>query len=107
MVGGEGEIVKEKTKDNIFYSILIIVFVIGSIIIWHPWINQDSVQEAFEKKFESNSIIQNSFEVRLEQWQLDGYIFKVYCKSCQGEVVMGTGFVNLWGDIEEFYWGLD
>ena len=85
---------KERRNKLELYIGLLTVFFLAVAIYWHPWINQGMVDKSFEKFYGSKP-----YKVVLTNWNPFGQEFEV---KTYGNITVGRGLVNLWGDVTEF-----
>ena len=89
---------KDENTKKIIISISIIVVVIVSIVLWHPWINVTGILMDFQSDVEEGIPYAN-FDFDLI-WQQLGYRVVIYVVSPGSDSIMG--FEIGWFDIDLF-----
>lgn len=88
----------EKREGNLVILLFVFVIVLVSVVFWHPWLNDNSAEGAFEKYYGSR--VDKLYEIKLIKWQPFGHEFEV--RSNTDDALVGYGLINIWMDVVEF-----
>lgn len=85
---------KEVTK--VCVVLLIVISIILSAILWHPWINQQAVNDYVDEAYPNYNI-----RSTLTEWHPYGYHFIVEIYILGQWTKVGSGFINILGNVTD------
>ncbi len=80
---------------------IVLVLLIGTVL-WHPWINQQAVDEYLDSYMEENYPgLLGDIRITLTDWEPLGHNFIVELSVSETWVKVGNGFINIFVSVTE------